>query len=155
MLVLVNHHKVFMVTSSFEIWLRVSKVMKVQILFNEGSNFEQTYEKTDNANVLVLVYHQTESTVTSLSNLWLWVKGQKSSIMGSYLEINHYMLSICYKCKLYAYNWVNIDVTRMKWCLDEGTIAKLLFFPWDFRLHPEVELYMHSSCSYVRTCTHS
>ena len=52
-------------------------VMKVQILFNEGSNFEQTYMvKTENANVLVLVYHQTEFTVTSLSALWLW--GQRS-----------------------------------------------------------------------------
>ena len=34
--------------------------------------------------------------------LFCFVK--KSSIMGSYLIINHYMLSICYKCKLHRSN---------------------------------------------------
>ena len=81
------------------------------------------YGKTDNSNVSVLVYHQRESTVTSLSDLWLWGQRSKSSIMGSYLEINHYMISIYYKCKLHRPNWVNIDVTWMKWCLDEDTLG--------------------------------
>ena len=110
------------------IWpmVKESKVMKVQILFNEGSNCEQTYGKTDNANVLVLVYHQTESTVTSLSDLWLWGQRSKKFNYGSNLEINHHMLSIWYKCKLHRPNWVNIGVTWIKLCLDEGTLGEFM-----------------------------
>ena len=33
------------------------------------------------------------------------------------------MLSVCYKCKLHRPDWMNIDETWMKWCLDEGTLG--------------------------------
>ena len=82
-----------------------SEVMKFKFFSMRGQLLNKLIWETDNANILVLAYHQTESTVTSLSDLWLIVvKGQKSSIMGSYLEISHYMLSICYKCKLHRPN---------------------------------------------------